>query len=96
MIQVDLVCCLACKGENQSGGAGSLDNLYVADGTGYEGFKSKVAKSRLDAAFLKGMRYALQDRDWKPPVGQGEGGRKPPPSVAYLFVVIENHRKEVS
>lgn len=90
------MCCLTNKSGSESGGVGSLKNLYVADGTGFEGFKSKVARGRLDAAFLKGMRYALQDGNWKPPVGQGEGAPKPPPDVAHLFVTIEAHQKEVS
>lgn len=88
--KVDLVCCLVSKHEKSGGGAGSLENIYVADGTG---FASSIGKGewahRRDAAFLKGVRAALGDSAWTP------ADPRPSPIPAHLKIEVAENKKEV-
>lgn len=88
--QVDLICCLASKHEDSGGGAGSLLNVYVADGTGFPAPRNPSAVvNRRDAALQKGMRAALGKPDWSP------GNPHPTPYPAYLKVDVLANKKEV-
>lgn len=90
MLQVDLVCCLTSKHEKPQGGAGSLSEVYVADGTGFAlATAGGEWDDRRDAALLKGIRAALGKPGWSP------GNPRPPPVPAHLKVEILENSKEV-
>ena len=86
------MCCLVSKHERSGGGAGSLNIVYVADGTGFA--NSPAAGNEWDgprdAALTKGMRFALGDPGWSP------RDSRPPPYPAHLKVEIITNNKEVS
>ncbi|CAM9116504.1 unnamed protein product, partial [Scytosiphon promiscuus] len=88
--EVDLVCCLVSKHEKSEGGSGSLENIYVADGTG---FATSVGTgewaNRRDAAFLKGVRAALGDPAWTP------ANPRASPVPAHLKVEVVENKKEL-
>ena len=88
--QVDLICCLASKHEEPGGGAGSLSNVYVADGTGFAVARTPSAVlGQRDAALLKGVRAALGNADWSPV------NPSPSPFPAYLKIEVVENKKEV-
>lgn len=88
--KVDLVCCLTSKHEKPWGGAGSLSEVYVADGTGYAtSMPERDWDLRRDAAFLKGMRAALGKPGWSP------GDPRPPPYPVQLKVEVQENKTEV-
>lgn len=85
------MCCLTSKHERSGGGAGSLSEIYVADGTGFSSSMPENAwDGRRDAALLKGMRAALGKPDWSP------GNPRPPPVPAHLKIEVTENKKEVS
>lgn len=87
------MCCLTSKHESHGGGAGSISDVYVADGTGFATSRSEPASAwggRRDAALLKGMRAALKKPDWSP------GDPQPPPFPAQLKIEVVENKKEVS
>lgn len=91
VFQIELVCCLLSKHEKSGGGAGSLNVVYVADGTGFANSPAGgELDQRRDAALTKGMRYALGIPDWSP------RDQRPPPYPAHLKVEIVANSKEVS
>lgn len=88
--KVDLVCCLTSKHEKSGGGAGSLAEIYAADGTGFSSsMPGNVWDGRRDAALLKGMRAALGKPDWSP------GNPRPPPVPAHLKIEVTENKREV-
>lgn len=89
--KVDLVCCLTSKHERSGGGAGSLSEIYVADGTGFSSsMPGNEWAVRRDAALLKGMRAALGKPAWSP------GNPRPPPFPAHLKIEVTENKQEVS
>ncbi|CBJ28873.1 POT1 protection of telomeres 1 homolog [Ectocarpus siliculosus] len=89
-LEVDLVCCLTSKHEKAEGGAGSLSEVYVADGTGFaSSMPGKEWDDRRDAALLKGVRTALGKPGWSP------GNPRPPPIPAHLKVEVTENKREV-
>lgn len=89
-LKVDLVCCLTSKHEKAEGGAGSLSEVYVADGTGFaSSMPGKEWDDRRDAALLKGVRTALGKPAWSP------GNPRPPPIPAHLKVEVTENKREV-
>ncbi|CAM9417177.1 unnamed protein product [Ectocarpus sp. 6 AP-2014] len=88
-LEVDLVCCLTSKHEKAEGGAGSLSEVYVADGTGFaSSMPGKEWDDRRDAALLKGVRTALGKPGWSP------GNPRPPPIPAHLKVEVTENKRE--
>lgn len=89
-LKVDLVCCLTSKHEKVEGGAGSLAEVYVADGTGFaSSMPGDEWDGRRDAALLKGVRTALGKPGWSP------GNPRPPPIPAHLKVEVVENKREV-
>eukprot|EP00752_Nemacystus_decipiens_P007468 g6671.t1 len=87
--EVDLVCCLTSKHEKPGGGAGSMADVYVADGTGFAAsMPVNVWNDRREAALLKGMRAALRKPGWSP------GDPRPLPVPAQLKVEVVENKKE--
>lgn len=85
------MCCLLSKQEKNGEGAGSLNVVYVADGTGFaNSLAGGELYGRRDGALTKGMRYALGIPDWSP------RDQRPPPYPAHLKVEIVANNKEVS
>lgn len=89
--QVDLVCCLVSKHEQPGGGAGSLAEVHVSDGSGLASpWPRKKYDKQRDAALLKGIRTALGQPDWSPNKSQSQ--RAP----IHLRVEVIENKKEVS
>eukprot|EP00903_Cladosiphon_okamuranus_P021838 g20081.t1 len=87
--EVDLVCCLTSKHEKTGGGAGSISDVYVADGTGFaSSMPGGEWAGRRDAALLKGVRVALGKPGWSP------RDPRPPPFPAQLKVEVVENKKE--